>query len=54
MHPVNVYYFPGRRRQSLGEGYHPTDDNYDVAGLCNELPQRLDLLDEKKGDRINK
>ena len=30
------------------------NDNYDVAGLCNELPQRLELLDEKKGDRINK
>ena len=29
-------------------------DNYDVASLCNELPQRLVTLEEKKGDRINK
>ena len=30
------------------------NDNYDVASLCNELPQRLVTLEEKKGDRINK
>ena len=29
-------------------------DHYDVAGLCNRLPQRIATLKLKKGDRINK
>ena len=30
------------------------NDHYDVAGLCNRLPQRIATLKLKKGDRINK
>ena len=28
--------------------------NYDVAGLCRELPDRLAELDRRKGDRLAK
>ena len=30
------------------------NQHYDVDGLCRELPQRLQKLSDREGDRINK
>ena len=30
------------------------NDNYDVQGLCRVLPQRLEELDRRQGDRLRK
>lgn len=30
------------------------NDNYDVEGLCKELPQRVESFLARKGDRIHK
>ena len=30
------------------------NDNYNVQGLCRELPQRLAELDRRQGDRLRK
>jgi hypothetical protein len=30
------------------------NDHYDVEGLCREFPQRLKMIVENQGDRINK
>ena len=31
-----------------------TNENYDVEGLCKDLPHRVQMLLETKGDRIGK
>ena len=38
----------------LREICHYTNEHYDVESVCKSFPRRLEMLVEKKGDRINK
>ena len=38
----------------LREICHYINEHYDVESVCKSFPRRLEMLVEKKGDRINK
>ena len=43
-----------QHKARLQEACRKVNAEYNVEGLCKQLPERLDKLKEKKGDRLKK